>query len=225
MCTSQNWLFHGLIFMVIYAICSTTTPSFRLDVADTLWLLNGQITAADRSFDPKDQRHQSPTTQDGFNDKPIESDKSDSADASNSDEERNAKLAKYLTQTRWTGKFTMTGREDGPLVEENYEIIEATKADEGDFWNLVARIKYGDKDVTLPLPSFEIKWAGETPVITVDKMTIPGMGTFDARVLIRKGQYAGTWSHGAVGGHMFGKIEKINDPVKPDEEHGKSADR
>jgi hypothetical protein len=126
-----------------------------------------------------------------------------------SETERNERLAKYLTGTKWTGKFTTTGEEAKPAAEEKYEIIEAKKADDGDKWNLVARIQYGGKDVTLPLPTMEIKWAGETPVITVDKMVIPGMGTFDARVLIRKGQYAGTWAHGKVGGHLFGKIEKI----------------
>ena len=73
---------------------------------------------------------------------------------------------------------------------------------------LKVRIKYGGKDVTVPLPPMDIKWAGSTPVITVDQMTIPGMGTFDARVLIRKGKYSGTWSHNDVGGHMFGTIEK-----------------
>lgn len=136
------------------------------------------------------------------------------ADKSESATERNERLAKYLTGTKWTGKFTMTDQEDQPAAEEKYEIIEATKAEEGDKWNLVARIQYGGKDVTLPLPTLEIKWAGETPVITVDKMVIPGMGTFDARVLIRKGQYAGTWAHGKVGGHMFGKIEKVEAKAK-----------
>jgi hypothetical protein len=125
--------------------------------------------------------------------------------------EKNAlqkKLAKYLTNTRWTGQFTMTGQ-DGPPKAEQYEITKAEKADEGDYWNLVVRIKYGDHDMTLPLPPIEVKWAGETPVITVDQVTVPGLGTFDARVLIRGGQYAGVWKHDAVGGHLFGKIEKM----------------
>jgi hypothetical protein len=124
---------------------------------------------------------------------------------------RDERLAKYLSGTRWTGRFTFAGQEEKPPAEEKYEIIEASKADTGDGWNLVARIQYDGKDVTLPLPTLQIKWAGETPVITVDKMVIPGMGTFDARVLIRKGQYAGTWAHGEVGGHLFGRIEKLED--------------
>jgi hypothetical protein len=69
-------------------------------------------------------------------------------------------------------------------------------------------VKYGDKDVTVPIP-LEIKWAGDTPVITLTDLAIPGLGTFTARVLIYDDRYAGTWQHGKVGGSLFGKIEKI----------------
>ena len=119
-----------------------------------------------------------------------------------------ARLEKYLSGTKWTGQFTRTGK---PGTEpEIYEIISASKNEVGDFWNLTVRIKYGGKDKTLLLPPIEIKFAGQTPVITVDRVLVPGFGTFDARVLIRQGQYAGTWSHsGGVGGHLFGEIEKI----------------
>lgn len=196
----QNCLLIGLIGLAIYGICG------------------GAMTSRDQ--DAANQLHQDPNV-----DKPVQTTQEELLAKSNSDDERNAKLANYLTQTRWTGKFTITGKEGGPLIEEQYEIIEAHKDEQGDLWNLVARIKYGEKDVTLPLPSLEIKWAGETPVITVDKMTIPGMGTFDARVLIRKGQYAGTWAHGAVGGHLFGKIEKIEEIEKPKQERDENANR
>ena len=122
------------------------------------------------------------------------------------------KLAKYLTGTRWEGQFSMTGVKENQT--ETYEIIKAEKGAKGDYWNLVARIKYGGKDATLPLPPIEIKFAGGTPVITVDRVTFPGFGTFDARVLIRQGQYAGTWAHlgqgGGVGGHLFGTIKKMD---------------
>ena len=135
------------------------------------------------------------------------------------DVELNKKLAEFLTGTRWEGHFTMTGKETPPK-KEHYEIIKAEKSAEGDFWNLVVRIKYGDNDVTQPLPPIEIKWAGRTPIISVDKVTVPTLGTFDARVVIRKGadgqpgKYAGTWSHGKVGGHLFGMIYKIADEKK-----------
>lgn len=130
------------------------------------------------------------------------------------DTELHDKLAKYLSGTKWTGQFTMDGKTE--TRTEHYEIISAEKGEIGDYWNLIARIKYGDHDATIPLPPIEIKFAGQTPVITVDQAFFPGFGKFDARVLIRKGQYAGTWAHsGGVGGHMFGKIEKMDpDEVK-----------
>jgi hypothetical protein len=53
----------------------------------------------------------------------------------------------------------------------------------------------------------EVKWAGKTPVITLDNITIPGLGTFSSRVVIDQGKYAGTWKHDDVGGHLFGKLE------------------
>ena len=47
-----------------------------------------------------------------------------------------------------------------------------------------------------------------TPVITLTELTIPALGTFSARVVIDNGKYAGTWTHGDVGGHMFGVIRR-----------------
>ncbi len=121
------------------------------------------------------------------------------------------KLAKYLTGTKWTGKFTLDGKPG--TNEEYYEILSAEKGETGDTWNLIARIKYGGKDMTLPLPPLDIKFAGRTPVITIDRLFVPGFGTFDARVVIRQGKYAGTWAHRGegmnVGGHLFGSIEKM----------------
>lgn len=134
------------------------------------------------------------------------------------------KLSKYLTGTKWTGQFTMDGQ--GDAKTDYYEILTAEKNEVGDYWNLVARIKYGNKDQTIPLPPIEIKFAGKTPVITVDKVRFPGFGTFDARVLIRNGKYAGTWAHsGGAGGHMFGVIERMDaDEVKASTEKVKQAE-
>ena len=41
-------------------------------------------------------------------------------------------------------------------------------------------------------------------------LSIPGLGTFSAHVVIDGQKYAGTWAHGKVGGHLYGKISKIN---------------
>ena len=80
-------------------------------------------------------------------------------------------------------------------------------------YRFTARIKYGDVDSEVPMP-LTVLWSGNTPVITLDNLTIPGMGTFSARVLIHSDRYAGTWQHDAVGGHLFGKIEKAKETAE-----------
>lgn len=125
------------------------------------------------------------------------------------------KLSKALSNTNWTGSFTVSG-DEANLKTESYEIKDAQYQGD-DRWLLTARIAYGQRDLTVPIP-LEIKWAGRTPVITVDNLTIPPLGTFDARVLMRRGSYAGTWAHGAKGGHLFGKYEKMEPPESTSQE-------
>jgi hypothetical protein len=105
------------------------------------------------------------------------------------------------------GQFTILGKDRQAMPPEEYAIKRVSKLADGDYWLFQARIKYGDKDVTVPLP-LEVKWAGDTPVITLTDLTIPALGTFSARVVIDNGKYAGTWTHGDVGGHMFGVIRR-----------------
>ncbi|MHC2069377.1 hypothetical protein ACYFX5_18030 [Bremerella sp. T1] len=131
------------------------------------------------------------------------------AEASDVQARRFAAFEKTLNNVALIGSFTISGKEDKAPKPERYEIKNVRKLDEGDVWLFNARIKYGDKDVTLPLP-LEVKWAGMTPVITLDKTTIPGMGTFSAHVVIDEDKYAGTWTHGEVGGALFGRIEKLD---------------
>lgn len=121
--------------------------------------------------------------------------------------ELNKKLAADLTNVKFIGSFTVSGKEAEAPKEEEYTITSALKLDEPDLWLLKARIKYGKTDQTFPIP-LEIKWAGDTPVITLTNLEIPGLGTFTSRVVIYEGRYAGTWQHGDVGGHLFGRIEK-----------------
>jgi hypothetical protein len=120
------------------------------------------------------------------------------------------RFEKTMSGVKLVGHFTVVGQEDKPPQAEEYTILSVSKLAEGDFWSIKARIKYGDKDVTLPLP-LEVKWAGDTPVITLTDLTIPGLGTFSSRVIIYNKKYAGTWTHGEVGGHIFGKVEKLPD--------------
>ena len=116
-----------------------------------------------------------------------------------------AKLEKALTGTTWTGQFTIDGRE-GPPDPESYVIGEVSHEGENN-WVINAQITYGDRDISFPVP-VQVRWAGRTPVITLDSVTIPPLGTFDARVLMRRGSYAGTWRHGKKSGHLFGKYLK-----------------
>lgn len=125
---------------------------------------------------------------------------------------RYKKLAAYLTGAKLTGNFTITGR-DKDFPKEEYTIVSAEKAEEGEFWLLQARIQYGGKDVTVPCP-IEILWAGKTPVMTLDNLTLPGLGTFSARVVLHDDKYAGTWQHDKVGGHLFGTITRAKEEKK-----------
>ena len=126
--------------------------------------------------------------------------------------ERHKKLEALLTNARLTGNFTITGK-DKDFPKEEYTILSAEKAEEGEFWLLRARIKYGGKDTTVPVP-IEILWAGKTPVMTLDNLTLPGLGTFSARVVLHDDKYAGTWQHDKVGGHLFGTISKAKEEDK-----------
>ena len=113
-----------------------------------------------------------------------------------------------MNGVKLVGRFTIVGR-DNPPPKEEYIIESVKKLPEGDYWQVNARIKYGDKNTpTLPL-KLEIKWAGDTPMISLTDFTIPGLGTFSSRVIFYNKKYAGTWTHGRVGGHMFGSIEKL----------------
>ena len=114
---------------------------------------------------------------------------------------------KAMKGVRFSGFFTVDGSKNAPS-EEVYEIQSVQKFGDQDLWVFTARIKYGQKDVTLPMP-LPVKWVGTIPVITMDEMNIPGLGTFSAHVVIDGKKYAGTWSHGKVGGHLYGKITKI----------------
>ncbi len=120
------------------------------------------------------------------------------------------KLAKDLTGVKLVGRFTVTGKDEMTPKDEEYTITSAMKLDEPDLWLLKARIKYGKTDGTFPIP-LEIKWAGDTPVITLTNLEIPGLGTFSSRVVIYEGRYAGTWQHGDVGGHLFGVLKRADD--------------
>lgn len=113
------------------------------------------------------------------------------------------------------GFFTMDGQDEQPLKPERYEIASAVKAS-GQLWIFTVRIKYGKIDTKLPV-TVPLVWAGDTPMVNLKNASIPGLGAgFSARVLFDGEQYAGTWKHGKVGGHMFGRIERGSQPPAGD---------
>lgn len=122
-------------------------------------------------------------------------------------------FAKYLSGTILTGVFTVDGKPLDKLNEERYEIKTAKKVEGYDsLWEIVTRIKYGDKDLELPV-EINVEWVGKTPIMVMDSVPLPGLGTFSARVVFHDKKYAGTWKHDDVGGHLFGRVEKA--PDKP----------
>jgi hypothetical protein len=103
------------------------------------------------------------------------------------------------------GYYTLGDSAD--VKADQYRIEHITKVKE-DTWNFEARFKMGQRDmqVTLPIP---VKFAGDTPVISLTNVSVMGMGPFSARIVFYDGAYAGTWAASADHrGVMFGKIVK-----------------
>ncbi len=122
-------------------------------------------------------------------------------------EELEKQFADRMTGATFVGHYTLGEiKPDTRLPEERYSITKVNKLND-DYWLFQTRIQYGDHDLTLPLP-LRVIWSGDTPVITLDDVPVPGLGTFTARVLVHKHQYAGTWSGKDHGGHLFGRIEQ-----------------
>jgi len=135
--------------------------------------------------------------------------KREPAESGRAEDPRDERFKNLVTNMKLSGYFSVDGQEPGEFAKDEYVITSATKlAGTEDLWALTSRIKYGDVDLTVPVPVL-VKWAGSTPVITVEDFTIPGLGTFGARVVIDRGRYAGTWSHDETGGHLFGAIEPL----------------
>ena len=128
------------------------------------------------------------------------------APAPNPDLER--QLQETLDGARLVGQFTVVGADGAaarPPQVDQYAVSNLERDAEGR-WVFNVSMSYGAQQHTLPVP-VTIEWAGDTPMITMTEQTIPGLGTFTARVLLHDGLYAGTWKHGQFGGHMWGRIE------------------
>lgn len=129
-----------------------------------------------------------------------------------------------LTGATLEGVWQMTGkgglRGNAPLTDpkkESYTIATVTKAGK-EHWIVSARIQYADNDVTVPV-LVRVVWAGDTPMITIDDLTIPMAGTYSARVMFHNGFYTGIWYSNSrnYGGVMAGRIVKPTDKPAPAE--------
>ena len=118
--------------------------------------------------------------------------------------ERERRFVEQMQDVAMVGHFTADGREDLPARPDRYDISSVEKVGE-DRWRFNARI--GEKDLTLPV-TVTMRWVEDTPLIMLTDLNIPALGTFSSRVFFYGDRYAGTWQHGTVGGHLFGRIEK-----------------
>lgn len=118
---------------------------------------------------------------------------------------RQQRIARYLSGAIFTGQFTVAGKPESK--PESYTISSCESLGHDDLYRMKVKIRYGDVDGEFPM-DLRILWAGSTPVITLDSIWIPGLGTFSARVVIHQDRYAGTWQHDEKGGHLFGTISQ-----------------
>ncbi len=119
--------------------------------------------------------------------------------------EHEKKFEASLKDAVFVGRWCLV--KDGKMGDaraETYTIHSARKITDRQ-WIISARMQWGKKDITVPIP-VNVLWAGDTPVITLDKLWIPGAGTYSARVMVFDNTYAGTWSGPNYGGLLNGVV-------------------
>jgi hypothetical protein len=113
-------------------------------------------------------------------------------------------FARTMSGVSLQGAFTGEDAEREVLAEETYT-IESVEKLAGDLWLFQAAMKFGDTDVTLPVP-VRVLFAGDTPVVTLTDASLPGLGTYTARVVFYRERYAGLWWSSHASGHQFGRL-------------------
>lgn len=125
-----------------------------------------------------------------------------------SEAERDRAFEEMMTNVSLVGQSTSFDRE-GITGEEEYAIEKVSRI-AGERWLFQTRLKLGSREVTVPIP-MTVLWAGDTPVISLTDLPIPGLGTYSARVLLFRDHYSGTWTGADGGGHVFGRIVRRDD--------------
>ena len=136
--------------------------------------------------------------------------KDDAAAATPSRAELEERFRETLSRATLDGHWRLV--KDGAIGEEREEryTLGEVRHVGGDSWTIEARIQYGEKDVRLPVP-VKVLWAGDTPVITVTELWLPGLGKYTARVMVYRDLYTGTWFGAGYGGVMSGRVVKAGE--------------
>ena len=97
--------------------------------------------------------------------------------------EREAKFIATLTDATLKGRWSpIKDGQLGPEKDESYQIMSVTKVG-GDKWTINAKLSYAGRSLVLPIPA-QVKWAGDTPVLVLDQLSLGVGPTYSARVLI-----------------------------------------
>ena len=154
------------------------------------------------------------------------------AEKSEDQAQREKQFTEMLTNVVLEGSWQVAHGDDlggkAPLSQPRTDryTIDAVRKVGDDQWIVGARVEYMEKDVTLPVP-VRVIWAGDTPVITLDSMNLPGLGRYSARVMFHRGYYSGVWHGDNYGGVMSGRIIKTDAATKEAKENAanKSEDQ
>lgn len=114
-----------------------------------------------------------------------------------------ALFAEKLTGATLVGSFTISDAPANQLPKPDRYMLRSVSKVKDDYYLFV----YNHQGIPIPL-TLKVLWAGDTPVLVLDDLTIAGMGTFSARLMfhLQADMYAGTWQHGKKGGLMYGRI-------------------
>jgi len=75
--------------------------------------------------------------------------------------QREKEFQEMMTGATMEGYFTMDGRDPATPRQETYHIQSVSKL-AGNYWTFQARMQYGERDVTLPIP-VHIEWQATRP--------------------------------------------------------------
>jgi hypothetical protein len=155
--------------------------------------------------------HQSAQAQNQTSPKPPGNKTEDTPKAPDSGQKASAsdpaeKFRLLFTKAYLSGRWAPL--KEGELGEERtgdrYQIVSATRGT-GDNWIIKAKLNYHGQEIEMPVP-VRMKFDGDTSILMVDDLPIPGGGTFTARLLIYGRTYSGTWKDQRGGGMLYGTI-------------------